>query len=94
MRANPNKMAKRNKQIEVAKVQMCDKATELMLVLAYSCLVERFKFDAEKVNKFRWYLDQYAGLMADGCLDIADIRESLLRQGIDTKKIVGKIGGK
>lgn len=77
------------KRIDKAREKMCDSAVELMLVLTYTVLHQQFGFEMDKLNELRRTMDRYATYMRDGVLNSDDMRDVLLKNGVDISKIGG-----
>ena len=79
--------AMQEKRVRRAREDMCDRAVELVLILLYSSLVDEYNFTPEKLNALRKRMDRYAAHMANGNLSIEEMREVMLKQGVDMSKI-------
>jgi flagellar biosynthesis/type III secretory pathway protein FliH len=64
-----------------------DEGITLFLVLAYTGLVDEFKFDVDKINRLRKRMDRYAMHLADESVNFEDMKQSLLSQGVDLVKM-------
>lgn len=60
-----------------------DEGITLFLVLAYTGLVDEFKFDTDKLNRLRKRMDRYALHLADESVKFEDLKDCLLKQGVD-----------
>ncbi|QIB68246.1 hypothetical protein Ami103574_02480 [Aminipila butyrica] len=67
-----------------------DDGITLFLVLAYSSLVDEFKFDTDKLDRLRERMDRYAMHLADESIVFQDLKDSLLKQGVDLS-VMGEI---
>lgn len=77
------------KRIDKEREKMCDSAVELMLVLTYTVLHQQFGFEMDRLNELRHTMDRYAIYMRDGVLSADEMRDVLLKNGVDISKIGG-----
>lgn len=74
MRANPNKTARKNKQIKAARQDMCNKSVELFLNLMYSAMKDE-KISKDKITAVRKRMDRYCAYIADDSISADKIIE-------------------
>ena len=79
--------AMQEKRVKRAREDMCDRAVELVLILLYSSLVDEYNFTPEMLNALRKRMDRYATHIASGNISVTEMREIMLKQGVDMSKI-------
>lgn len=77
-----------NKQLDKAFYEGVEAGCVYTLKMSYMSLAsEDFKFDMERLSKYRIKMDRYSLYYRDGLLDNSEIDEVMKKKGIDMAKI-------